>query len=409
MKRIAIIGGGASGLMAAIAAAENGTEVMIFEANDRVGKKILSTGNGRCNMTNIHADTDHYHGEDPSFIRGAASVIWVDGTIKLFRRLGVLAREEESGKVYPYCGTASSVLDALRERIKALGITVRTGFEVKDIIKKKDGFMIVSFKNEREKATAVIISTGGKAAPSSGSKGVGYELLGKFGHTVTELRPSLVQIKTQPDTVRKLKGIKLIAEASVNRVTEKGEVLFTDYGLSGPPIFYLSSYIDGAESISLDLMPEYTVRDVEKLLSEKSKNCPCTPLESFTAGIINKKVGQIILKQAGISPLSRPTGSLSIEEIKRAAAIIKCWRFKIEGTMSWNNAQVTRGGVRTCEFDPITLESKLIGGIYASGEVLDIDGDCGGYNLQWAWSSGYAAGSAAADNILKNTRKELII
>ncbi len=401
MKRTAIIGGGASGLMAAIAAAEKGAEVIIFEANDRVGKKILSTGNGRCNMTNIHAGVNHYHGEDPSFIHGAASVIWVDETIKLFRRIGILAREEENGKVYPYCGTASSVLDALRERVKALGIAVRTGFEVKDIIKKKDGFMIVSYKNEREKAAAVIISTGGKAAPSSGSKGVGYELLRKFGHTVTELRPSLVQIKTQPDTVRKLKGIKLIAEVSVNGVTENGEVLFTDYGLSGPPIFYLSAYIDGAESLFLDLMPEYTVSDVEELLSEKSRDCPATPLDSFMAGILNKKAGQIILKQAGISPLSRAAASLSREEINRTASIIKHWSFKIEGTMSWNNAQVTRGGVRTCEFDPVTLESKLIRGIYASGEVLDIDGDCGGYNLQWAWSSGYAAGVAAAKNILR--------
>lgn len=405
MNRIAIIGGGASGLTAAIAAAERGAQVVIFEANERVGKKILSTGNGRCNMTNINADINHYHGEDPSFIHGAASVMWVDDTIRFFRRIGILTREEENGKIYPYCGTASSVLDALRERIRVLGISVRTGFEVKDIIKKKDGFMIVSFKNEREKASSVIISTGGKAAPSSGSKGIGYELLKKFGHTSTKLRPSLVQIKTQPDTVRKLKGIKVISDVSINGITENGEVLFTDYGLSGPPIFYLSSYIDKSESISLDLMPEYSEDDVEILLQEKSKNCPATPLENFMAGIINKKVGQIILKQAGISPLSRESGSLSKDEIRRAAKLIKCWSFKIEGTMSWNNAQVTRGGVRTCEFDPVTLESKLIPGIYASGEVLDIDGDCGGYNLQWAWSSGYAAGAAAANNILNKTVK----
>ncbi|HIT85137.1 MAG TPA: NAD(P)/FAD-dependent oxidoreductase [Candidatus Ornithomonoglobus intestinigallinarum] len=401
MKRTAVIGGGASGLLAAISSKEHGADVVIFEANERVGKKILSTGNGRCNLTNTHASETHYHGRDVSFIRGAASMMWVDETLKFFERIGVLARVEENGKVYPYCGTASSVLDALRERVKYLEIPVVTGFEVKDIIKKKDGFMLVSYGGGREKAAQVIIATGGKAAPSSGSKGGGYALLRKFGHTVTELSPSLVQIKTEPESVKGLKGIKVIARASVGNVSETGEILFTDYGLSGPPVFYLSSYIGTSSHISLDLMPEYTVGDVFKILSEKAENCPATTLESFTSGIISKKVGQQLIKATGISPLSRTAGSLTAEEIQKIASLIKNRRFAITGTMSWNNAQVTRGGALTSEFDALTLESKLAGGIYACGEVLDIDGDCGGYNLQWAWSSGYAAGKAAAERLLK--------
>lgn len=401
MSRIAIIGGGAAGLMAAVAAAEKGAEVIILESNDRLGKKILATGNGRCNMTNINADVCHYHGENPAFIEGAASEFWVNETIEKFKSLGILIRVEDKGKVYPYCGTAAAVSEALRERVRSLGIAVKTNFEVKDIIKKKDGFMLVSYKNEREKAVAVIVATGGKAAPSTGSKGGGYALLEKFGHIITELSPSLVQIKTGPDIVRKLKGIKLNARVILGKECDEGEVLFTDYGLSGPPIFYLSAYLDNQREITLDLMPEYTKGEVEKILIQKSKACSDTPLESFMSGIINKKVGQIILKQAEAGPLSRRAESLSDKEIQKISNMIKSWTFIIQGTMSWNNAQVTRGGVRTAEFDERSLESKLIKGIYAAGEILDIDGDCGGYNLQWAWASGYTAGVNAAQYIMK--------
>lgn len=397
MSRIGIIGGGAAGLMAAIAAAEYGAEVVIFEANDRMGKKILSTGNGRCNLTNLYADVAHYHGEQPEFIRGAASKLWVEETIRLFWQMGILTKTEERGKVYPYCGTAAAVSDALRERVRRLGVVVRTEFEVKDIIKKKDGFMVVSYRNEREKVQKVIVATGGKAAPSSGSKGGGYALLEKFGHTVTELKPSLVQIQTEPETVRKLKGIKLNAKVTIGDVSDMGEVLFTDYGLSGPPIFYLSAYLENADRLTLDFMPEYTEEKVAALLREKRANCPEVLLESFMAGLIHKKVGQILLKHAGAAPLSRLADSLTEVEIRRIAALLKGFVLKIQGTLSWNNAQVTRGGVRTGEFDAVTLESKKIKGIYAVGEVLDIDGDCGGYNLQWAWSSGYVAGIAAAE------------
>ena len=401
MSRIAVIGGGAAGLMAAVAAAEAGAEVIILESNDRLGKKILATGNGRCNMTNINADVSHYHGENPAFIEGAASAFWVNETIEKFKNLGILIRVEEKGKVYPYCGTAAAVSEALRERVRSLGIIVKTNFEVKDIIKKKDGFMLVSYKNDREKAAAVIVATGGKAAPSTGSKGGGYALLEKFGHIVTELSPSLVQIRTEPDIVRKLKGIKLNARVTLGNECDEGEVLFTDYGLSGPPIFYLSAYLNNQQKITLDLMPEYTKAEVETILVKKSKACSDTPLESFMSGIINKKVGQVILKQAETGPLSRRSDSLSDKEIQNISNIIKSWTFKIEGTMSWNNAQVTKGGVRTAEFDEKSLESKLIKGIYAVGEILDIDGDCGGYNLQWAWTSGYVAGVNAAQYIMK--------
>lgn len=396
MNRIAVIGGGAAGMAAAVAAAEYGAYVTIFEANDKLGKKILATGNGRCNLSNINASIEHYHGQNADFAANALTEFDVSYTINKFAEMGVLTKIEDKGKIYPYCGNASAVSEALRERIKALGIEVKYNFEVKDIIKKKDGFMLVSYKNEREKASAVIITTGGKAFPSSGSKGSGYQLLEKFGHTVTELKPSLVQIKTEPETVKKLKGIKINARVRIGNISDDGEVLFTDYGLSGPPIFYLSAYIDNQSELSLDFMPEYSKAQTEEILKQKRKNCPDMFLESFMSGIINKKLGQLILKQAGAAPLSRTAKSLNDTEIEKIAQIIKCRKFKIDGTMSWNNAQVTKGGVKTNEFDADTMQSRLINGIFAAGEILDIDGDCGGYNLQWAWSSGFAAGKSAA-------------
>ncbi len=396
MNRIAVIGGGAAGMAAAVAAAEYGAYVTIFEANDKLGKKILATGNGRCNLSNINASIEHYHGQNADFAANALTEFDVSYTINKFAEMGVLTKIEDKGKIYPYCGNASAVSEALRERIKALGIEVKYNFEVKDIIKKKDGFMLVSYKNEREKASAVIITTGGKASPSSGSKGSGYQLLEKFGHTVTELKPSLVQIKTEPETVKKLKGIKINARVRIGNISDDGEVLFTDYGLSGPPIFYLSAYIDNQSELSLDFMPEYSKAQTEEILKQKRKNCSDMFLESFMSGIINKKLGQLILKQAGAAPLSRTAKSLNDTEIEKIARIIKCRKFKIDGTMSWNNAQVTKGGVKTNEFDADTMQSRLINGIFAAGEILDIDGDCGGYNLQWAWSSGFAAGKSAA-------------
>lgn len=396
MNRIAIIGGGAAGMAAAIAAAEYGAYVTIFESNDKLGKKILATGNGRCNLSNINASIEHYHGQNSDFAAHALTEFDVNYTINKFAEMGVLTKVEDKGKIYPYCGNASAVSEALRERIKSLGIEVKYNFEVKDIIKKKDGFMLVSYKNEREKASEVIIATGGKASPASGSKGGGYQLLEKFGHTVTELKPSLVQIKTEPETVKKLKGIKINARVRIGNIYDDGEVLFTDYGLSGPPIFYLSAYIDNQSELSLDFMPEYSNVQIKEILNQKQKNCPDMLLESFMSGIINKKLGQLILKQAGIAPLSRTADSLNASETEKISQIIKCRKFKINGTMSWNNAQVTKGGIKTNEFYADTMQSRLINGIFAAGEILDIDGDCGGYNLQWAWSSGFAAGKSAA-------------
>ncbi|MCH5211757.1 MAG: NAD(P)/FAD-dependent oxidoreductase [Oscillospiraceae bacterium] len=394
--KIGIIGGGASGLMAAIAAKNENTDVTIYEREKRVGKKILATGNGRCNMTNTTASPDNYHGFDISFIDGAIKRFWVDRTLDFFTECGILWKEEDGGKVYPYSDTASSVLDVLRRRLDTEGISVECGFDVKSVKKKGREFIIEDYRGRKEVCDRVVIAGGGKASPALGSNGSCYEILKSFGHTITAIYPSLVQIKTETDIVKKLKGIKVNAALTLGGRCETGEILFTDYGLSGPPVFFLSAYMAGCKTAELDLMPEYKYTDVHSILSDRCAYLCNVPLEDYFTGMLNKRVGQALLKSVGIAPLSRLSGSLSGTEIKQLAAAIKKWSFKIEGTMSWNNAQVTKGGAVTAQFDKVTMESKLINGLYACGEVLDIDGDCGGYNLQWAWSSGYLAGTAAA-------------
>lgn len=393
---IAIIGGGASGLMAAVAAKNEDTNVTVFERTKRVGKKILATGNGRCNMTNTGAGSKNYHGKDPSFVNGAIKRFWVNETLELFSELGILWKEEERGKVYPYSDTASAVLDVLRRRVERTGTEVRCDLDVRSIEKKNGKFIVRTYSGTEDKFDKVIIAAGGKAAPDLGSNGSGYELLKSFGHKITALRPSLVQIKTDTDIVKKLKGIKIDANVTIGRNSSRGELLFTDYGLSGPPIFELTSRLDGDKTIEIDMMPDHTSDDVLNIIYERMAYLYDVPLEEFFTGMLNKRVGQALLKSVGVAPLSRESSSLTEAEAKKIVSAIKGWRFNITGTMSWNNAQVTKGGAETAGFDSATMESKLIKGLYACGEVLDIDGDCGGYNLQWAWSSGYIAGKNAA-------------
>ncbi len=394
--KIGIIGGGAAGLMSAIAAKNDNTEVVIFEKEKRVGRKILATGNGRCNMTNTGACEKDYHSEDISFIRGAINRFWVEDTLALFDEMGILWKEEDKGKVYPYSDTASSVLDVLRRKVDTIGARTECEFAV-DVIKKSDNrFFVESKDGRKEKCDRVIVATGGKAGSSLGSDGSGYNLLKVFGHTITPLYPSLVQIKTETELVKKLKGIKVQAKVRIGDKTETGELLFTDYGISGPPVFSLSSYLGSNKDVVIDLMPEYSEEKLYDIICSRCAYLYDVPLEDFFVGMINKRVGQAILKNVGIAPLSRLTQTLSEKEIKSLVEGIKALKLKITGTASWNSAQVTKGGASVKEFDSATMESKIVSGLYACGEVLDIDGDCGGYNLQWAWSSGYLAGLNAA-------------
>lgn len=394
--KIAIIGGGAAGHTAAITAAKRGLNVTVYERCDRAAKKIPATGNGRCNMSNINADVANYHGKNPKFINGVMHKFWVNETLDFFSELGIVAKIEENGKIFPYSYQASAVSDVLRQEAARLGVKTVCNFEVSELTKNKDVFYLRSYSGEKASADKVILAAGGKASPSLGSNGSGYALAESLGHKTTRLFPSLVQIKTDNTYPKALKGLKFEGSASFydkgKRIkTSNGEILFTDYGLSGPPIFNLSRLAaERGGEISLDLMPEYSKDEIIKMLTERKY--PQKSLENYFTGMLAKKLGQVLLKACGVAPLSRMSGTLCAKEISAAAEKIKAWRFPVTGTMSWNNAQVTAGGIDTADINPVTLESKITKGLFFAGEIMDIDGDCGGYNLQWAWSSGYVAG-----------------
>ena len=393
---IAVIGGGASGLFAAISAKNENTDVTIYEKEKRVGRKILATGNGRCNMTNTTASYNDYHSLDIKFIYPTIERFWVDQTLDFFENIGILWKEEDDGKVYPYSDTASAVLDVLRQKLEKSGVITECEFGVKKIKKQNNQFIIEDKNGKRKRADRVIIATGGMAGAQLGSDGSGYKILEGFGHKITKLYPSLVQIRTQTDTVKKLKGIKVNAKVSVGDKEKTGEVLFTDYGISGPPVFWLSSYIEGEKEIALDIMPEYSYTDISDMITKRVNTLGDIPLEDFFVGMLNKRVSQALLKHIGVEPLSRLASSLSRKEIQAISNIIKNFKLQIKGTSTWNNAQVTKGGADVSQFNADTMESRLVKGLYCCGEVLDVDGDCGGYNLQWAWSSGYIAGIYAS-------------
>ena len=382
---IAIIGGGASGIFAAINAAKAGAKVTILEKNSRIGKKILSTGNGRCNFTNVNAKAENYNS---AFVCYALERFTPHNIISFFEQIGLLSRVESEGRVYPLSGQATAVLDVLRMELSRLGVQILTEFDVTKIRKSYTGFEIYS-QNQKIEAKKVIVATGGKAAPKSGSDGAGYELLKSLGHSTTRLVPSLVQLKTE----KSVGGVRAYGRVTTaSGKTDIGEIQFNNYGISGIPVFGIAKWVKKGEPVFLDLMPDYTEEQVVKILGKRPKQT----METYLIGVLNKALGQMLLKECGISPLSRMSDTLSQDKILKIARTIKFWRFDVTGTMPWDNAQVTAGGIEISEVDEKTMESKLVPGLYITGELLDIDGPCGGYNLQWAWSSGALAGSEAA-------------
>lgn len=403
--KLAIIGGGASGLAAAIEAkrTDPSLDVVILEKLDRVGKKILSTGNGRCNYTNINTKLKNYHGHDTMFADYALNVFGVDNTINFFNQLGVFPREEEGGKLYPFSLQATSVLDALRFEVERLNIEVKVGFYVKNIKYNKKLFRLLSSDDRVILCNGLIVAGGGCASSVLGSDGSCFKLLESLGHSISKLSPALVQLKTDTNETRALKGIKIQGKASViendlETISEYGEILFTDYGVSGPPIFQISAKTAFKDNLilSIDFMPEYNQKQIFDILESRKNSLSHMTMENYFSGLLHKRLGNIISRRSGIEKLSFKVSELSNDIMWSMADNIKNFRLKIIGDNGFSNAQVTAGGALTSEFDSTTMQSKLVKKLYACGEVLDIYGDCGGYNLQWAWSSGRLAGKSAA-------------
>ena len=399
---VGIIGAGASGMAAALAAAENeNVQVILLERQVRVGRKLQATGNGRCNLTNIHAAQKGYHGEDVSFIRPAMDGMNPEKTLAWFRSLGLYTVTEDSGKVYPYSDQANSVVDVLRLALNKYNIDLRVGFEVQKITKSDGGFS-VSNGEETVRCDKLIVACGGLAGTKLGGSMSGYKLLGKLGHKSTRLRPSLVQLKSEWGGLASLKGVRANANVKIYNgdklhAESTGELQFTDYGLSGPVIFEVSR--DACQGAGkwvavLDLLPHCD--DLEKELHRRAETD--LPMEELLTGILHNRLGRVLTKAAGIKN-KQAANELNDTEIKAIVKTVKSFEVILTEPMGMENAQVTAGGILTKDFDPNTMESKLIPGLYACGEVLDIDGDCGGYNLQWAWSSGYLAGKNAGGSV----------
>ncbi|MGI6172646.1 MAG: NAD(P)/FAD-dependent oxidoreductase [Christensenellales bacterium] len=407
---IAIIGGGASGMVAALRAKAllQGGNICILERQPRLGKKLLATGNGRCNITNMLSDRTYYHG-DPDFVVPALEKYPPSAVRDFFSSIGVETFEEDGGRVYPMGEQASSVLDALRLSLAEQDIEVQTECEVSRIAAQKGGFSLRCEKGDAVFARRVIVSAGGPASQNLGGTNLGTKLLAPLGHASLPCLPALVQLKTETEPIRALKGIKYTGEISILvdgqvRRTETGEVLFTEYGVSGPPVLQLSrtasvAIAEGRRVFVRMKVLAMTEDATYALLASRREAIPARSLEHFFAGLTNKRIGQTILKLAGAVPFSRPAQSLSEEELRRISRLLTGWELEVLGTQPLSQAQVTVGGLDTHLFSAHTMESKIVKGLYATGELLNIDGDCGGFNLQWAWASGLCAGENAARSL----------
>ena len=394
--KIGIIGAGASGMAAALAAAENPeVEVLVLERQSRVGRKLLATGNGRCNLTNLHALEGGYHGESPDFSKEALTRFSPEETLAWFRSLGLYTVAEPSGRVYPYSDQANSVVDVLRLAMDKPNITLVTGFTVEKIRREPEGFTLSS-REDSYFCHKVIVACGGLAGSKLGGTMSGYQLLGKLGHRSTRLRPALVQIKCGWGGVVGLKGVRANCHVKIFRdealfAQSTGELQFTEMGLSGPVIFEISRDVcfgKGDWEARLDFLPEMSPAELEAMLLERQQRN--FPMEELLTGILHNRLGRVLTKAAGIG--GRQAGELTREEIGQVCRTVKAFAIPLTEPLGMDSAQVTAGGVLTENFDPQTMESRLVPGLYACGEVLDVDGDCGGYNLQWAWSSGRCAG-----------------
>ena len=393
---VCVIGGGAAGMLAALTAAENGHRVLLLERQSRVGRKLLATGNGRCNLSNYHVSPAHYHG-GAGFCDFALSQFDVGETLQYFASLGLLTVSEASGRIYPMSNMAGSVLDVLRYALERPEIDLQTGQTVTAVRKMPEGFSVKT-ETDTFSARRLILAAGGAAGSKVGGGMDGYRLAKSLGHHRTALYPSLVQLKTDPTYPRALKGVKAQCGISICRGSQvlarnSGEVLFTEYGVSGPAIFDLSRSVSAGGSdltCLLNFFPDWEEAEVLHWLSQRQAAMAAHEASALLTGSCHTRLGQMICKSAGFT--NQRAAGLTRDDLRRIARQATHFALPITGTCGFDQAQVTAGGLDTSEFDPRTLQSRLVPGLYACGELLDIDGDCGGYNLQWAWSSGRLAG-----------------
>lgn len=398
---ILILGGGASGLAAAICAAQNGAHVCVCERAARVGRKILASGNGRCNISNEAVSPRAYNG-DPAFLAAVFDALPPENTRAFLESLGLVFAAED-GRLYPYSFAAASALDALRLALEREGVRVESDRCAVSIQpSRKGGFSVAFSDGSAMRADKVICAMGGKAAPHLGTDGSGLNLLAELGHRITPLYPALVQLRCRHSALKSLKGVRVRAALTLSmsqsgEIRESGEVLFTDYGVSGVAVFQLSRHAAVALSrgedvrLSLNLWPELTPETLRK----RARLFGAQGADALFTGVFHRLVAQAVLRQARVD--DQRCESLSDAQLAAILRAVHSFALPVTGTQSFDQAQVTAGGVDTREIDPRTFESRLYPGLYITGEAVDIDGPCGGFNLHFAFTSGILAGRAAAE------------
>lgn len=397
--KCAVVGGGAAGLMAACALAKGGAETVLLERLSRVGKKLLATGNGRCNFTNLAMSPEHYRGGEA--VRSVLEQFPAERIMDEFDRMGVVPVADAQGRVYPASNAAASVLDALRLTLKEQGGREETDF---DVVSVKPGktFRLRSTDGRTLDCDRLLLCCGSAAAPKLGGTDSGYRLLETLGHRVLPRKPAIAPLNTDLTPIKGLKGIRVRCKATLldgEQIvrSEEGEALFTEYGLSGICVMQLSGSVHACREpiISLDLAPDYP----ENALFERTRHLAERPLEDLLNGLLPRRLGWNVLRAAKIADLTRQTKSLSRREISAIWNVLRGFSVRVTGVCNFDSAQVAMGGADLTEFFPDTLESRLVPGLYVAGELCDVDGDCGGYNLHWAWASALTAAQAMLEHI----------
>lgn len=410
MSKVVIVGGGAAGMMAAIAAAENGNEVHLFEKNEKLGKKLFITGKGRCNITNA-CDMEELMKHivtNPRFLYSAFHTFDNLAVMDFFERIGLPIKTERGMRVFPESDHSSDVIKVLKNYMEQLGVTIYLNSEVKSIVAEEERFQYIVYGNKKERvaADACIVATGGLSYQSTGSTGDGFLFAKQLGHTVTKLSPSLVALNVKEEFAPRLMGLTLknvelkLLQGKKVLYSELGEMLFTHFGISGPLVLSASSYtaaeyLKGQDFpvVQVDLKPALTEEQLDaRLLSdfEKAKNkCFKNSLDQ----LLPQRMIEVIVELSGIDP-DKKVNAVSKEERKALGYLLKHLTMHISGLRDYKEAVITKGGISVKEIVPSTMESKLVSGLYFVGEVLDVDAMTGGFNLQIAWSTGYAAGSS---------------
>ncbi len=402
--KVAVIGGGASGMMAAITAAEQGAAVFLYEGNDRVGKKILATGNGKCNFSNRDCSMENYYSRDKKRVEAVLGRFEAEDSIAFFKRAGMLVKDK-NGCLYPASEQASTVLDILRMQLAENKVQVLTDCRVSGISRGKTGRFLVETEKSGQTCDRVIIACGGKAAPKTGSDGNGYRLAQSMGHALTPVVPALVQLRCAEEYLKAVAGVRLDAKVSLcidekTESCERGELQLTDYGISGIVVFQLSRiaayglFYKKKVSVYIDCLPDFSEKEYEQFVWQRKKACGEKTVEEFFTGMLNKKLMLLFIKLAGLKG-NELIKNADGKKIDRVFGLCKSFPLTIKASNSFDNAQVCAGGIPLSEVSE-GLESLLVKGLYFAGEILDADGKCGGYNLQWAWASGYVAGKNAA-------------